>query len=214
MPPQVHYEADEIYHIYNHANGRENVFESEENYYYFLKKYAEKLDGVVETLAYCLMPNHFHLLIKVKSKQSLEEFIARKTLKMRKSAIPATVNASERYHFIVHRQFHNFLGGYAKAFNKYHNRKGSLLRQNTRRKIVDNYAYLINGITYVHLNPVYHEFVVAPEEWQHSSYNAYLSNKPTRLPRTYMMELFQGKANFEKEHLSRIQNTLVDQWEC
>jgi len=71
MRKQPMYEPEGIYHIYNHANGSEDMFIDEENYYYFLKKYAEKLNGVVSTFAYCLMPNHFHLLIKVRSEKTL-----------------------------------------------------------------------------------------------------------------------------------------------
>ncbi len=45
---------------------RENLFYTSANYEYFLRLYAEHLDPVVETYAFCLMPNHFHLLIRTK----------------------------------------------------------------------------------------------------------------------------------------------------
>jgi hypothetical protein len=50
MKGQPKFQPECIYYIYNHANGKENLFESDENYVYFLKKYLEKLDGVVTTL--------------------------------------------------------------------------------------------------------------------------------------------------------------------
>ena len=56
-------EADNFYHIYNHAVGKENLFENEQNYLFFLQKFAEYFNPVVETFAYCLMPNHFHFII-------------------------------------------------------------------------------------------------------------------------------------------------------
>ena len=60
-------EPGQSYHIYNHANGRENIFLEEENYRFFPQKYAKYLGGVVDTYAYCLMPNHFHLMVGVRS---------------------------------------------------------------------------------------------------------------------------------------------------
>ncbi len=148
MRKQPIYTPEGIYHIFNHANGSEDMFIDEENYNYFLKKYAEKLNGVVSTLAYCLMPNHFHLLIKVRSEKTLRDFLTEKKRKANNLKIPENLSKEELNHYIVHRQFHNFLGGYAKAFNKYHNRKGSLLRQNTNRKMVDSTRYLTNVIRY------------------------------------------------------------------
>ena len=59
-----------IYHIYNHANGWENIFKVEENYRYFLQKMGDYAPKVVDVLAYCLLPNHFHFLVQVKKKIS------------------------------------------------------------------------------------------------------------------------------------------------
>lgn len=53
------------YHIYNHANSEHNLFFQVENYRHFLKKLNHYLNGYVEFHAYCLMPNHFHLLVWV-----------------------------------------------------------------------------------------------------------------------------------------------------
>ncbi len=213
MKKQPLYEPDGIYHVYNHANGRENVFDDDENYYYFLRKYAEKLFGVVQTLAYCLMPNHFHILIKVRKEEELLAFLKRKKEKMGKVFVPEDLVGRELSHFIVNRQFHNFLGGYSKAFNKYHNRKGSLLRQNTRRKIVAENDYMLNAIRYIHLNPVFHGFTLLPEEWPHSSYHAFLDTGATRIPREEILQWFNGKENFIEFHHQKIHGSLDNKFE-
>ena len=62
-------EADKIYHIFNHAVGNENLFRKEDNFIYFLKKYHEHISPVADTFAYCLMPNHFHILLRMKNQQ-------------------------------------------------------------------------------------------------------------------------------------------------
>jgi putative transposase len=55
-----------FYHIYNRGNNRENIFREERNYAYFLQLYTRHIAPIAETYAYCLLKNHFHLLIRVK----------------------------------------------------------------------------------------------------------------------------------------------------
>jgi REP element-mobilizing transposase RayT len=59
------------YHLYTHANGSENFFRTEENYRYFLQRYQHFIPLVADTLAYCLMPNHFHFLVRIKTEAEL-----------------------------------------------------------------------------------------------------------------------------------------------
>ena len=59
------------YHIYNRANGFENTFKKERYDRFFLEKYLFYISPIANTLAYCLKPNHFHLLIKIKIKEQL-----------------------------------------------------------------------------------------------------------------------------------------------
>ena len=58
---------DQFYHIYNRGNGGQWIFYKEKNYPYFLEKYKAYMLEYWDTYAYCLLPNHFHLMIKVKS---------------------------------------------------------------------------------------------------------------------------------------------------
>lgn len=210
MSKQPIYEPEGIYHIFNHANGAENLFLNNENYFYFLEKYAEKLNEVVSTLAYCLMPNHFHILIGVRSEKTLLRFLEKKKENHNKLKIPDGLSKSELNHFIVKEQFRGFLGGYVKAFNKYHNRKGSLLRQNTKRKIVNNAKYKTNIIRYLHLNPVYHGFTATPETWKYSSYHTFVNNGKTRIPRGEILEWFGGIKGFINFHQERLEGEGLD----
>ena len=57
------------------AGGEENLFRQEENYHYFLNLWAKYIEPIADTYAYCLMPNHFHALIRIKE-QDIEAKIA------------------------------------------------------------------------------------------------------------------------------------------
>ncbi len=67
-------QPERFYHVYNHANGEENLFRQEENYHYFLKLWTKYIEPIADTFAYCLMPNHFHSLIRIKSRIDLTGF--------------------------------------------------------------------------------------------------------------------------------------------
>src|SRR5688572_31037687 len=58
------------YHIYNHAIGRENFFERDADYDYFLKKAEQHLNPVCTILSYCLLPNHFHFVVQIDRKST------------------------------------------------------------------------------------------------------------------------------------------------
>ncbi len=173
---------DEYFHIYNHAVGNEDLFRSSNNYEYFLKKYNQYIYPVCGTFAYFLMPNHFHILIKVRTKDQLisyyiEEHHRKYSEEKRLVVMPETFD----YHEFVMHQFKRFLNGYAQAFNKMYKRRGSLFVDYIKRKEIDNDTYLRNIIHYIHYNPVHHGFCKHPEDWTYSSFNILMSNKSNKL---------------------------------
>ncbi|WBL43006.1 transposase [Algoriphagus halophytocola] len=165
------------YHIYNHANGSENIFREEENYRFFLRQYDKYLDGVVETYAYCLMPNYFHLLVGVK------EF----------SDLPGFENLAGLERIPITKAFSNFFNSYTKAFNKKDQRRGSLFIKNFKRKPILTESQWQHAFLYIHLNPIKHGFAVDLEDWKWSSWKAYQAiEKESLLNRDYYLNFFDG----------------------
>lgn len=62
---------DTYYHIYNRGNNRENIFQEDRNYWHFLKLYLHHIEPIAQTFAYCLLRNHFHLLVKIKTEDEI-----------------------------------------------------------------------------------------------------------------------------------------------
>lgn len=175
-----------VYHVYNHANGSENLFRSDENYYYFLRKYAEYIYPVADTYAYCLMPNHFHLMIRIRSEEEVLKFLK---LKQPTSDLTGFENLSG----LISQQFSHFFNAYTKAYNKLYERRGSLFERPFKRKAITDEQYFTQLIAYIHLNPVKHGFCKDLMDWKHSSIHSYLSNKPTKLNRDYLEKWFGNK---------------------
>ena len=145
-------EPDAFYHIYNRGINSEKIFDTEENYLFFLLKFKIYLNPVCDVFAYCLMPNHFHFLIKVKSEIEINTFA--KVLNFDKKDITKQEKGLHSFDSIVSKQMGKFVSSYSQAYNKVTNRHGALLESPFKRKRVENEEYLRNLIIYIHLNPI------------------------------------------------------------
>lgn len=170
---------DTVYHIYNHANGRDNLFAESENYRYFLELYGKHIGPIAETYAFCLMPNHFHFLLRTRGFEDLPG------LKNLEGLGAEGAKIKERF---FSQQFSNFFNAYSKAFNKKYNRRGSLFQKNVRRKPITNESYFLRLFAYIHQNPVRHGFTPHIDEWPASSYRMYFNQNPFPWLKTETME--------------------------
>ncbi len=180
-----------VYHLYNHANGSENLFREHENYRYFLKKYTEYVFPLAETFAYCLLPNHVHFMIRMRDEGCLTRYF----LEKRKDP-PGLEDLAG----LLSREFGHFFNAYAKAYNERYDRRGSLFEKPFKRKPVENEGYFTSLIAYIHNNPLHHGFVKGIDQWPHSSWFSYLSDKPTKIAREEGLAWFGGREEFVKFH--------------
>ncbi|MEM8894253.1 MAG: transposase [Bacteroidota bacterium] len=160
-------EPDRFYHIFNHANGDESLYREEANYYFFLRQWSKYIEPVAKTYAYCLMPNHFHFLVRTETSKVFENL----------GGLDTTPEK------LISKAFSNLFNSYTKAFNKRYSRKGSLFMSNFKKKEVDSDSYLTDVIVYIHQNPMHHGFTKTWQKWSHSSYQSLLSDKLTKLAR-------------------------------
>jgi putative transposase len=192
-------EPERYYHIFNHAVGKENLFNKDDNYYFFLKKYLLHIHPVVDTYAYCLMPNHFHLVISIKEEKEVH--------KVRENSKYVRSRKLNIENFIS-KQFSIFFSSYAQSFNPLMNRRGTLFMKPFRRKLIHNEEYLKELIHYTHYNPVHHGFVKDLRDWPFSSYHSFFSQKATHLKRKQVIEWFENIENFAAYHKRKINGDL------
>lgn len=175
-----------FYHVYNRGNNKEDIFLENENYSFFLNKWYKYLVKYVNIWAYCLLPNHFHLIVEVKSKQELNQLLA----KSRYDSIPRFISNQFRTTFI----------SYAKSFNKVYNRTGSLFQKPFKRIKISTRDYLLTLIHYIHHNPIHHCYTEDFTDWEFSSYRAIIGSRETKLEREKVLNLFDGKNKFIEFH--------------
>ena len=136
------------FHIYNHAIDDYNLFYDDEDYTFLLfniEKQTKKIPSSI--FAYCLMPNHYHFLIRQDSEKKIYQIF--------------------NYAYISYAQF----------FKKKYNRKGPIFRSPLQHKIVSNQEYLIQLCKYIHMNPVRADLVEEPEDWIYSNYLEWLKER-------------------------------------
>jgi REP element-mobilizing transposase RayT len=199
MQPLV---PDISYHIFNHANGFENVFREEENYRFFLEKYRLYITPVAETFAYCLMPNHFHLVIRIRKREVIEELIRNK-IEGRTIEIDNIDDVDiEKF---LSKQFANFFSCYTQSFNKMYKRMGSLFIKNFKREIITSRVHFVNVVVYTHRNPIHHGFCSSFTGWGYSSYLEIADRKSNVIAVEKTLKLFGSSELFEQVHLENLE---------
>ncbi len=173
MKKNIPFENGEFYHVFNRANSQaDKLFFQERNYVYFLDKWNTYLSSFFETWAYCLMPNHFHLLVRVKNGDSQE----------------------------IKEQMRRFSISFAQAINRQEKRRGSLFQEHPKCILIKKEAHLNWLIYYIHSNPVHHGLTRSPEHWEYSSLKALSGMMKTKLAREKVWGMFGSRLSFLTFH--------------
>lgn len=144
-----------LYHVYNRGNDRQPIFFSRANYLFFLQKIRDSIRPHCEMLAYCLMPNHFHLLLLATESTLKTNLIGG----MKKN--------------VLSEGFKSALSSYTQAINRQEVRTGSLFTQNTKAKELPGSDYGCTCFQYIHQNPARAGLVKRLEDWEFSSFRDY-----------------------------------------
>lgn len=181
---------DEVYHVFNRGVAKLPTFQDQRDqkrllktihYYQFqgpkpqfsqLNRFKnldfEKNKKIVEILTYCLMPNHFHLLLKQLQDNGISELM------------------------------NKILNSYTKYFNTRHDRVGPLFQGQFKAVRIENDEQLIHVSRYIHLNPLTSYLVKNLKDYPWSSYLNYLDLKDDRICTKEQILSFFKKQNYEK----------------
>ena len=135
------YLNDHYYHIYNRGAHKKKIFFESTNYLHLIslfKKYSSQYNVII--VSYCLMPNHYHLILRQKDNGKIGDFLR------------TTFNA------------------YTQAINKRYNHSGTLFQGQCKAKHLNNDEQCLQVIRYIHRNPVSALLVSSLRKWQFSNY--------------------------------------------
>ena len=187
-----------VIHIYNRGNNREKIFYDDQDYRAFLFRLGLTLGFEAKELkhellsvpfsriritamkkglfflhAFCLMPNHFHILIE----QCGDVSISKLMLKVCTS--------------------------YATYINKKYKRVGHVFQDQFKSVLIKSNSQLMWTSAYIHTNAVKDKMVKNPQDYKWSSYNDFALNRNLPIVyKQFIIELFGGQNNFIKETLT------------
>lgn len=146
MATRLHaFAPGEIFHCYNRGVDKRTIFEDQQDYIYFLKmlryfntskvvgklrllEHKEPVDPPLTILAYCILPNHYHIVVRCNDVEGgLSKYMQR------------------------------IGGGYTMYFNQKYDRSGSLFQGKFKAKLIDSDNYLKNILAYVTYNNIVHD---------------------------------------------------------
>jgi putative transposase len=149
MPsPRPNFHPGCYYHFYNRGHSRVTIFIEPDNYLFSLKKmklYSRQLG--LSIIAYCLMPNHYHFLVRQDGEHAA-------------GLLPQRI-----------------FNSYSKAFNQRYQHTGTLFEGHYRVKYIDNISHLLHLCRYIHGNPVKDGLVSDPDDWPYSNYQEWVQKR-------------------------------------
>jgi REP element-mobilizing transposase RayT len=183
-------EKDYLYHIYNQGNNQRKIFFKQENYIFFLEKLKTHLLPYVDVIAWCLMPNHFHLMVLIKEEEL--EMDDTHTVTQSHGVSKLKINDSIGI----------MLRSYTRAINKQENFTGKLFKEKTKAECINclkknTPSFISNKMTsinlisekqypqvcfdYIHQNPVKAGMVKNEVDYEFSSAKDYANLRNNKL---------------------------------
>jgi putative transposase len=169
------------HHVTQRGVNKEQIFFDDEDYHVMLKYLKEASEKTsTEIWAYCLMPNHIHLLLV----PTIEEGLGR--------------------------CLHHSTFRYAQYFNKRYERTGRLWQNRYYSSIVEAETYLWAVARYIETNPLRSGLVRSPDEWRWSSASFHLNGTPDELIKKASDWLPEGfKERYREFLLDKADNTFI-----
>jgi len=162
------YQESGIYHIYNRGCNHDNIFFKKENYRYLIKKFEETISLYsIEMIAYCLMPNHYHLLVRQNSERPISKWLQQ------------------------------IFNGYTQAVNKQEGRSGTLFQGRPRHILIDSEEYLLDLIGYIHFNPVKAGLTTRPKDWEFSNCREWYGQRRSKLISEKFIREFLSRSEYK-----------------
>jgi len=176
------FEPGKYYHVFNRGNNKEVAFYDDHAYYFFLDKYQDFLADFVDTLAYVLMPNHYHFLIRVKDSGTVKEGK------------------------VISNQFRKLSLTYTIRINSMKGRTGAIFTRGLRKKTVDDMNYLKHLVFYIHYNPQKHNIVKDYRNYNFSSYKGLSRNEIIIVNKELVLSIFNDDVSEFRSFHKVLQN--------
>ena len=185
--PKLQFET--LYHVFNRGQDRRNIFSDDQHYQTFFELYARHIHPVANTYAYCLLPTHFHLMVRIKSEVELV-----------KSVPGIETLGGTTLMSIPTQAFSNFFSAYSRALHNQPGKTANLFQHLYGSIPIPDDRQYLNVVLFIHQNPQRHRLCADFRKWKYSSYKELLSDQETFLDREKVMGWFGKPETYEAVH--------------
>lgn len=212
------FKTGHFYHIYNRGNNSQKIFFNRENYLFFLRKMKKHISPFASIISWCLMPNHFHIVV----------YIIHEEIEIENNNLIYPNNKTIKTQSL-NQSFGVLLSSYTKAIQNQEKITGSLFQKRTKAKLIfdeieiepaywnsafgalinipEGTSYLQTCIEYVHQNPMYSGIVKNSEDWEFSSFRDYIGKRDGKLL-DYSLLLNEKLIDVENRYLNISRETI------
>ena len=158
------------YHIYNRGVSKVAILHEATNFLFVIRKIREYIQANhISMIAYCLMPNHYHFLVRQDGQEPAGN-------------LPQSV-----------------FNSYSKAYNKMYSHSGTLFEGRFRAKAIQTSSHLLHLCRYIHGNPVKDGLVADPTDWPYSNYLEWIGERNDSLmDKDFIKEQFSNAEEYKK----------------
>ena len=198
---EAEWQAGGVYHVFSSAVHLNRLFNTPADYRIFVESIRDRLPIFADIFAYALIPNHFHLALRLLSEEDLRRNLQLKTSRLNVKEAQ-WLDGVLPYRQLIGDYWAAFFTKYAYNFNQRHSRRGSLFNQTIRRIRVRNDLISRRLIMYIHTNEVKHQII---DQYTNSglrtSFAYYLSTRASQwLATEAVLDRFGGLDNFLLAH--------------
>lgn len=159
------------YHVMSRGNNKSEIFNREKDYMKILQ-YVKRVvgDGSIQVYAYCIMPNHYHLLVHAPENTLLPSAHNKQNLDATGTANHLSVSGLSG----LSKAMHRINTAYSHYYMASHSHTGHVFQGTFRSREINDEEYLKNVLRYIHLNPVKGNITKLASEYRWSSYWEYI----------------------------------------
>jgi putative transposase len=184
----MHFDPTKIYHVYNFASERKQLFLNKSNYLYFLNKVRNEWLSLCEVLCYCLTPAGFNFVLAPNNFGCT--YVALKEKELHLQYLSAAIGKT--------------LSSYTQAINKQHRRSGAMFNKKTKAKEIYSFNEppqqrntLVAAVEYIHQLPVRSGFVSNANQWEFSSSQDYYGLRRQTICNISLIEEATGRSRYD-----------------
>lgn len=188
-----------FYHIYNRGAGRGKLFQVHQDFTEFIERFYYYLYPAVQTFAWCLLNNHFHAMIRIRTQEEQATLYRQMAECFKSDEFHGGLDPNIKP-YNASRQLSHLMNSYTRYFNKKYDSSGTLIEGPLKRKKVIDQSNFYHLICYIHRNPIHHGIVKTYTDYKYCSYLDFLTDENTFLERKIVLKGFGGKMNFIQAH--------------